>query len=103
MLYIFAQSYAARLPHARLTEFRRHQQHCEILVHPCKPATVNLAHIDSASLKQLFEDDAVLAMLAGCDPHAGLATNPGVSQDVIRAGRLFHPPRVELGKLPRTV
>ena len=97
VLHELAQADAAGMRADRHAELGGHEQHGEHLVHAAQPARVDLAHRDRLCLQQLLEHHPVVDVLAGCDADRGHA--PGdrrVPQDVVRAGRLLDPVRVEL-------
>ena len=77
-----------------------HQENRQYLVDASKPATVNLAKSDCLSLKKLFEDDAILALLTSCYANwRDCPCNRGVTYYVTGTCRLFYPPRREFCQL----
>ena len=96
MLDQLAQAHAARVRTHRHPEPRRQQQDRHDLVDAAEPAGVDLADADGAGLEQLLEHDPVVDVLAGGDPDGRDAPGDGrVAQDVVRAGGLLDPVRVE--------
>src|SRR3954447_3511578 len=72
----------------------------DILVHSADPGGVDLQDVEGAGAKHLLEDDAVGDVLTGRDEHRGdTSTDRGVAEDIVGAGRLLDPVRVELGEL----
>src|SRR6267143_5587866 len=64
MLHVLAESYSACVGADRNPELCSHQEHREHFIHPSQPAGVELAEDDCVRLKQLLEEDAILAVLA---------------------------------------
>src|SRR5207302_10980384 len=66
------------------------------LVYPADAAGIDLADTDGVGLKELFEDDSILHVLAGgnADRHYR-ASDRGMSKNIVRAGGLFNPEGVE--------
>ena len=86
----------------RHAELGRHQDDRQILVDAAQPAAVDLAEVDGAGLKQLLEEDTVRAVLAGGHANAEPAHCGGnfrMAQHIVRARRLFDPPRGERRQL----
>ena len=99
MLDVLAQADSSGVGADRHTELRGEQQDGEVLVHSADTTAIDLADVDCAGLHELLEHNAVVAVLAGSDADGGdLAANAGVAEDVVRAGGLFHPPRVHFGE-----
>src|SRR5262245_29204912 len=95
MLHVFAQADAARVRTDGNPELRRHEDDREVLVDAAETAAVDLTEVDGLRLKQLFEDDAVRAVLAGRDADADLThrfCDRRVAQDVVWTRRLLDPP-----------
>src|SRR5258708_5273746 len=99
VLDVLPQAAPAGVRTDRDSELRRHQQHREDLVDATQATAVDLAEVDRLRLEELLEDDSVLHVLTRRDPDRadGLA-NGTVAEDVIRAGRFFDPPRVDLSQ-----
>src|SRR6202042_1526343 len=77
------------------------QQDGEVLVDPADPGRVNLQDVQCTGLDQLLEHDPVLHVLAGGDLHRGDGlADEGVAEDVVRAGGLLDPVRVEALQFP---
>ncbi len=96
VLHVLAEAHAAGVRADRNAEFRGQQDDGEVLVHAGQAAAVDLANVHRLSLHELLKHDAILAVLAGGDADAGhFAADARVAEDVVRAGRLFHPPGVE--------
>src|SRR5258707_15122476 len=100
MLYILAQADATGVRADRDAELCGHQHDGEIFVDAGDSAAIDLADIDGSGLEELLEHDTVVTVFAGGDTcGCRLAANTGVTEDVVRAGRLFHPPGLQLGEL----
>src|SRR5208282_1704086 len=96
MLAVFAQAESARMRTYRHAELRGEQQHGEGLAESAETAIVKLAEVDRARLHQLLEHHAIGGMLSGRDAdRLDCAANRGVTEDVVGAGGLFDPQRVE--------
>src|SRR5215216_4117398 len=67
MLDVLAQSHTACMWADGHAEFCRHQEHGDDLVDAAEAAGVYLAERDGISLQELFEKDAILAVLARGD------------------------------------
>src|SRR5712691_3621167 len=67
VLHELAQSDAADMRADRHAELRRHQDDREIFVHAAETAAVDLTEVDRLRVKQLLEQDADRAVLAGGD------------------------------------
>src|ERR1700693_3617576 len=99
MLYTFAQADASGVRTYGKVELCRHEQHGEIFVDASDPAAGDLNPVDRARLHELLEHYPILAMFSGSyADRRDFAANAGVPQDVIRAGRLFHPPGIYFGE-----
>jgi hypothetical protein len=97
VLDVLAEPDAACVRAHRHVELCGHQHHGEVFVHAAKTAAVDLAEIDGPGLQQLFEHDSVGAVLPGGNanrPHG--ARDRGMAEDVVRARRLFDPPRIQI-------
>jgi hypothetical protein len=68
MLDQLAQADAARMGTDRHAGLGRHEEDGEDLVHPAKPAGVDLTDADRIGLEQLLEHDAVVDVFARRDP-----------------------------------
>jgi para-nitrobenzyl esterase len=100
VLDVFAEADAAGVGADRDAEFGSEEDDGEVLVDAGKAAAIDLTDVEGAGLKELLEEDAILALLAGGDADAGdFAADAGVAEDVVGAGGLLHPPRVELLEL----
>ena len=99
MLDVLAEADAAGVWADRHAELGCHQDDRQDLVHASDTAGVDLAHVDRSRLEELLEEDSVLDVLPGgdADRRDGL-TDPGMSEDVVRARRFLDPPGVELAK-----
>lgn len=88
--------------HNRNTKLRRKQQHAEYLIHPGKPTRIELKSVDSFSLEKLLEHDSVVDVFACRNPDTMRlegSSDLGMTQDIIRRGRLFDEEEVVLGEL----
>src|SRR5579871_3809913 len=100
MLHVLAQADAAGVRADRNAELCGHQHDGEVFVDAGDSAAIDLADIDSSGLKELLEHDTVVTVFAGGDSCGrGFAANAGVTEDIVWAGRLFHPPGLQLGQL----
>jgi len=73
----------------------------EDLVDAAEAAGVDLAELKATGLHELFEEDAVLAVLAGSNTDAeGIdgAGDGGVAEDIVGAGGFFDPEWLEAGE-----
>jgi hypothetical protein len=83
----------------RQAEFRGHQDDGEILIYSPKAAAIDLHEIDPAGLHQLFEEDSIGAVFAGCDTYG--MNGPGdrsMAQHIVRVRWFFDPPWAEFRK-----
>src|SRR5271169_4559589 len=79
-------------------KFCRQEKHGKVFVDAREPATVDLNDIDGSGLQELFKHYSVMAMFSCSYPDRGnFPSDAGVPEDVIRAGRLLHPPGVQFG------
>ena len=68
---------------------------------PADPGRVDLHEVDRTRLQQLLEDDPVRDVLAGRDPQRrDRGPDRGQAEDLVRAGRLLDPVRVERAPAP---
>src|SRR5688572_27793309 len=100
MVDILAEADAAGVRANRDVELFGEQHHGQAFVDAAQPAAVELTEADRFELHELLENYAVLAHLAGgnADRGDGLG-NRRMANDIIRRGRLFDPPQIELGQL----
>src|ERR1700748_3873249 len=97
MLHILAEAHATGMRTYWNVELRRHQNYNEILTHPRQTAAVNLTNINCIRLQQLLEHHAIVAVFSSCNTHLrNLTPDAGMTENVVRAGRLFHPPWIDL-------
>ncbi len=97
---VLAESDAARMRAHRQSEFLGEQHHGEAFVDAPEPTGVELDETDRVHLHQLFEDDAILTLLAGGHADGGhRARDRGVTEDVVGGCRFFDPPRRERAKV----
>ncbi|MNC52353.1 hypothetical protein D3C75_1016950 [compost metagenome] len=99
VLHVLAQTDATAVGADRDVELGGHQQHDQHLIEPTQPGGVQLAEVQGAGLEHLLEHHPVVAVLTGghadrCDTLA----DAGVAEDVVGAGRLFDPQRIECGQ-----
>ena len=96
VLHELAQADAAGVRADRDAGLGRHEEHREDLVHAAEAAGVDLAYADRLGLQELLEHDPVVDMLAGRDAdRRHRAGDRRVAEDVVGAGRLLDPVRVE--------
>ena len=96
MPHELAQPDATRMRADPNPELRREQENRDVLVHPADPGGVDSAGCQGAGGEHLLEDDAIGDVLTGRNEHRGdRSADRGVAQDVIGAGRLLDPVRVE--------
>lgn len=98
VLHILAEPDTAGVRANRDIEFCGHEDDGEVLVDSGETATIDLADINGVGLQKLFEHDPVVAVLTSGDANSGFAPDAGVTEDVVGAGWLFHPPGIDLGK-----
>ena len=97
----FAQPDAARVRADGDAELGGEQQDGEVLVDAADPGRVDLEDVEGAGLEELLEHDAVLDVFAGGDLDGGDGgADRGVAEDVVGAGGLLDPVRVERGQRP---
>ncbi len=100
MLDELAQPDAAGVRAHGHAELRGQQQVGEVLVDARDAAGVDLHDVDRLRLKELLEDHAIRHMLAGGDAQrADRAADRARAEDVVGAGRLLDPGRVEARQL----
>src|SRR6266567_831772 len=103
MLHILAQANAAGVRADRNLELCSQQENGEVLIYACHATAIDLAYVDGLGLEELLEHDPVVAVLSCRDAHRRrLCAYACMAENVIRAGRLLHPPQVQLGQLPCT-
>ena len=79
-------------------KFCRQEKHSKVFVDSRQPTTVDLNNIDGPGLQKLFKHYPVMAMFSCSYPDRGnFPADAGVPQNVVRAGRLLHPPGVQFG------
>ena len=99
VLDVLAESDAAGVRADGHVERGGEQQHGDHLVDATEAAAVDLRGVDGAGLQQLLEHHPVVGVLAGHDADRGDGlADAGVGEDVVGAGRLLDPPRVDLGE-----
>ena len=99
-MHIFAETDATRMRADGYAEFDGHQHDGEVFMDASYATAVDLADVDGLGLHELLEEDAILAVFAGGDAHAGnFAADAGVAEHVVGAGGFFHPPGIELLEL----
>jgi hypothetical protein len=92
VLNVFAEANAAGVGADCHVEFGGKEEDGEVLVDAGYAAAVELEDVDGLGLEELLEHDAIVAMLAGGDADLrNLAADAGVTEDIVRAGRLLHP------------
>ncbi|GAA4938390.1 hypothetical protein GCM10023238_00090 [Streptomyces heliomycini] len=93
----FAQADPAGVRAHRDAVLGGEQQDGEVLGDAADPGGVDLDDVEGAGLEELLEDDPVLRVLAGGHLHRGDGAADGrVAEDVVGAGGLLDPVRVEL-------
>ncbi len=96
MLHQLAEADPAGVWAHRHSELRREQQNRHVLVDPGHPCHIQLQVGQGVGLQQLLEHDPVRRVLAAGDPDRGDRLRDGrMTEHVVRARRLLHPPRVE--------
>src|SRR5205809_7708260 len=96
MLHVLAQSHTAGMGTNGNSELSGHQHDGQHLIDPAQPAAVDLAEPYRPGLKQLFENDAILAGLPGGDADRfDCPGNRGVPEHVVVAGGLLYPSWIE--------
>src|SRR6266567_1522221 len=96
MLHIFTKTNATRVRTDRDAEFGSHEENSQDFVYPADAASVDLADADGVGLKELFEDDSILHVLAGGNAdRRHCARDRSMSKNIVRAGGLFDPEGVE--------
>lgn len=98
VLDVFAQADASGVRTNRDAKLRGEQEHRENFVHTAKSGSIDLAESNGVGLHELLEHDPVLAMLARGHTDAErlqFTGDGGVTEHIVRAGRLLDPPRFE--------
>src|SRR5579883_942488 len=97
MLDVFTQSNAAGMWADGNTKLCRQQQNRKYFVDTTQAAGIDLTEADRLGLQELLEDDTILYMFAGChaDRSNGMR-NACMTKHIVRAGRLFNPPGIDL-------
>src|SRR5215469_7960906 len=97
VLGVLTETETTRVRTDRNLEFRRQQKDRQRFAESAQAAVVELAEIDRTGLHQLLEDDAVGGMFAGRNTDwMNCAANGGMSEDIVGAGGLLDPQRMEL-------
>lgn len=98
VLHVLAQTHTTGVRAHALAILGGHEVHRHDLIHTRQTAAIDLHKVDSVAHDELLEDDAVLAVLAsGHADTIGLQclAHRLVAQDIIGAGGLLDPPRLE--------
>ncbi len=104
MLHIFAESHPSGMRADRNAEFRRQQQDRKYLVHAANTTGIDLADAERVRLQELLEEHAVLHHLARGDlDRRDCLGDGGMPEHVVRTGRLFDPPRVDIRQITHPV
>src|SRR3954468_6235921 len=92
MLHVFTKADTARMRANGNIKFCSHQQHGQHFVDSAQATAINLAIAYRTGLQELFEDDAILAMLACGDADGrDCARYLRVTEHVVGRSRLFNP------------